>query len=103
MGPFKRKKRPTAEKENGDSATPKRQKPVGFLSSSPRPLKAHNVQRTPVHMKQTICTAKKRLIPDAKKSGAVTKRNATASTKKRKKKGMADAVAKALQQTSALF
>mmetsp|Transcript_3144 Transcript_3144/g.5595 ORF Transcript_3144/g.5595 Transcript_3144/m.5595 type:complete len:601 (+) Transcript_3144:3-1805(+) len=101
--PFKRKKSPGSQKENKNAFTPKRQKPVGFMTSSPRPLSSHNAQRTPVHMKQTICTAKKRLVPDSKQSGAVTKRNMTASTKKRNKRGMANAVAQALQQNSGLF
>jgi len=103
MTPFKRKKSPGSQKENKNAFTPKRQKPVGFMTSSPRPLSSHNAQRTPVHMKQTICTAKKRLVPDSKQSGAVTKRNITASTKKRNKRGMANAVAQALQQNSGLF
>jgi len=91
-----------AEKENNNSQTPKkRARPLlGFGSSSPRPLTSHNVKtsRTPVHLKQTIATSKKRLVPDVKQSAAVTKRNITASTKKRTKRGMNDAVARALQQ-----
>ena len=59
MTPSKRKKSRSpstdsvAEKEN----TPKRMRmPLGFGSSSPRPLSSHNAKaqsRTPVHMKQT--------------------------------------------------
>jgi len=102
MTPCKRKKSPgsSAEKENKDSSTPKRPRPLGFLTSSPRPLGSKNSQnRTPVHLKQTIATAKKRLVRDTKQSVATTKR-ITASTKKRAKKGMNDAVALALQQSS---
>ncbi|KAL7541944.1 hypothetical protein ACHAXR_011379 [Thalassiosira sp. AJA248-18] len=104
MTPCKRKTSPSTEKENTNSATPKRQRPLGFLTSSPRPLSSHNAKsRTPVHLKQTIATSKKRLVPDSKQSVAVTKRNITASTKKRTKRGMNDAVAKALQQNGGGF
>lgn len=102
MTPCKRKKSSPSnlmvgnEKEN---QTPKKRSKLGFGSSSPRPLASHNVKtsRTPVHLKQTIATSKKRLVPDVKQSSAVTKRNITASTKKRTKRGMNDAVAKALK------
>jgi len=115
LTPFKRKKSAaSSNKENCDPTTPKRQKPVGFLTSSPRAaLSSHNAKRTPVHMKQTIATSKKRLVPDSKQSGAVTKRNfgtstkkrsnVTASTKKRNRNKMADAVKLALAQTDGLF
>eukprot|EP00578_Thalassiosira_sp_NH16_P001528 CAMPEP_0181141098 /NCGR_PEP_ID=MMETSP1071-20121207/35646_1 /TAXON_ID=35127 /ORGANISM="Thalassiosira sp., Strain NH16" /LENGTH=1449 /DNA_ID=CAMNT_0023228073 /DNA_START=59 /DNA_END=4408 /DNA_ORIENTATION=+ len=88
-----------AEKEN----TPRKgRKPLGFGSSSPRPLSSHNAKapsRTPVHLKQTIATSRKRLIPDDKQSTAVTKRNnISASARKRTKRGMNIAVSRALQQ-----
>ncbi|KAL9189584.1 hypothetical protein ACHAXT_009259 [Thalassiosira profunda] len=106
------RKRPIDAKENAlDSATPsKRHRPLGFLSSSPRPLGAHDdANKTPVHYKQTIATSKKRLVPDGKQSTAVTKRGGakketTASGKKRKaRRGMTDAVTKALQQNADLM
>ncbi|KAL7551999.1 hypothetical protein ACHAWF_015208 [Thalassiosira exigua] len=98
MTPCKRKKSPRSDKEN--SATPKRPRPFGFLTSSPRPLATNNTaNRTPVHLKQTISTAKKRLVPDEKKTaGGVTKRShITGSSKKRTKRGMGEAVNRALQ------
>lgn len=99
---LKRTRSPSTEKEN-DSATPaKRRRPMGFLTSSPRPLSSHNAQagsRTPLYLKQTVASKQNRLVPDAKADAkAVTKRNITASTKKRTKRGMNDAVARALQQ-----
>ena len=48
----KRKKTSSPEKENGN-ITPKRQRPLGFLTSSPRPMAAYNDSRTPVEIKQT--------------------------------------------------
>ena len=99
--------------DSNNSQTPSKRTRLGFGSSSPRntgfglsprPMSSHNVaeqhtsSRTPVHLKQTIATSKKRLVPDAKQSNAVTKRsNITASSKKRTKKGMNLAVAQALQ------
>jgi len=106
MTPCKRKKSPPSnnmvgvEKENPSETPSKKTKiKLGFGTSSPRPLSSHNAKtiRTPVHMKQTIAASKKRLVPDVKQSAAVTKRNISASTKKRTKRGMNDAVAKALK------
>jgi len=108
MTPCKRKKSPggSAGKENNYSSTPtpKRQRPLGFNTSSPSRMAKHNAKtRTPVHLKHTIATSKKRLVPDAKQSVAITKRNITASTKKRMvKRGMRDAVALALEQARGL-
>jgi len=88
------------EKENmtATGITPKKHRPLGFLTSSPRlsPTRPfpfaprHDNNRTPVSFKHTISTSKKRIIPSDPKG------KITASTKKRTKKGMSDAVAKAL-------
>ena len=90
------------EKENACAAgvTPKKHRPLGFMSSSPRlsptrplPLAPrHDNNRTPVSFKHTISTAKKRIVNGENEK----QKKITASTKKRTKKGMSDAVAKAL-------
>ena len=86
---------------HGERLQEKDKKSVGgSLSPIPRPLSSHNAKsRTPVHLRQTIATSKKRLVPDARQSLAVTKRQSalTASSKKRTKKGMNLAVMNALQ------
>lgn len=54
-------------------------------------------------MSYSVATSKKRLVPDSKQSLDVTKRDIAAITKKRIKRGMNDAVARALEQGSDLL
>ena len=57
------------------------------------------IHHTFLHTFYSIATSKKRLVPDAKQSLDVTKR----STNKRTKRGMNDAVARALEQCGDLL
>ncbi|KAL3805706.1 hypothetical protein HJC23_005950 [Cyclotella cryptica] len=85
----------------------KKHRPLGFLTSSPRtspplvaPLGNHN--RTPVMFKHTVSTAKKRLVAHGKKQGA-DNTTITASVKKRTKRLMNEAVARALEQCDGIL
>ena len=101
----KRKRIADGEENNGAEEAPvskKCRQPLAFMSSSPRPTSAAEKSRTPIHQKQTAASSNKRLIPDAKQSTAITKRQTiTSSVKKHRKRGMNAAVMMALKSNDA--
>ena len=77
--------------------------PLAFMTSSPRTISAAENGRTSIHhQKQTAASSNKRLVPDARQSTAVTKRQTTTpSVKKQLKRGMNAAVMMALKSNDA--
>lgn len=88
--------------EEAPASSKKCRRPLAFMTSSPRPTSAAEKGRTPIHQKQTAASSNKRLVPDARQSTAVTKRQTiTSSVKKQRKRGMNAAVMMALKSNDA--